>query len=273
MPEGDTIYKIAAALRPELEGERVVSLRLRNEPGEGAAPGVITTVQARGKHLLLSFDDGRVLRSHLGMHGDWHRYSPGEPWRKPERRASIVLETARAVYVCFNAKEWQWLREDGWGRRQFENRLRHDILAQQFDIDAVIARARRYLEPETPLVDVLLDQRVAAGIGNVYKSELLFLARLEPTRTLQRTDDEQLRELYVCARRLLQANTGGGPRVTRPVNDGQGRLWVYGREGKACLQCGAAVRRAKSGQHLRSTYWCPNCQGGGQSGAADAGSG
>ncbi len=260
MPEGDTIHKLAAALRPELEGQRVDALVLRGAQPVLAPPQRISAVEARGKHLLIRFDDGRVLRSHLGMHGDWHRYGKGEPWRKPQRQASIRLETGQAVYVCFNAREWQWLRTGSIEERTLEARLRHDLLAGSFDVDAAIERARQLLEPETPLVDVLLDQRVAAGIGNVYKSELLFLERHDPLQCLQHTDDDALRRMLLRGRQLLQANISGGPRTTRDNTNGGGRLWVYGRSGKACYECGTKIRSSKRGKHQRATFWCPNCQ-------------
>lgn len=260
MPEGDTIFKLAAAMKPALEGERVVALELRGAPAGQSTPERITTVEARGKHLLIRFDDGRVLRSHLGLHGDWHRYAKDEPWRRPARQATIRLETEHAVYVCFNGREWQWLRGAGIDERNLQSRLRHDLLAEQLDLDGVIDRARELLEPETPLVDMLLDQRVAAGIGNVYKSEILFLEGADPMTPLQEADDVLLQRLYRTARQLLQRNVGGGPRTTRDSMDGTGRLWVYGRRGQACFRCGALVRSAKRGRHLRSTYWCPRCQ-------------
>lgn len=260
MPEGDTIHKLAAALKPELEGERVVALALRGAAPGQAAPERITAVEARGKHLLIRFDDGRVLRSHLGMHGDWHRYAKDEPWRRPARQASIRLETEHALYVCFNARQWEWLRAAGIDERNLQSRLRHDLLGQQLNLDSVIDRARELLEPDTPLVDVLLDQRVAAGIGNVYKSEILFLEGIDPMTPLQAVDDARLLRLYRTARQLLQRNVGPGPRTTRESTDGSGRLWVYGRRGQPCHRCGAPVRSAKRGRHLRSTYWCARCQ-------------
>lgn len=269
MPEGDTIHKLAAALQPELAGQKVCALVLRGEPAGGSTPQTVTGVEARGKHLLIGFDDGRILRSHLGMYGDWHRYAKGEPWLRPARQASIRLETERAVYVCFNAREWQWLQQSGIGERTLRTRLRHDLLGEAFDVGAAIDRARNWCAPETLLLDVLLDQRIAAGIGNVYKSELLFLAGVDPQTRLCDADDELLRRLYLRARELLQANLGGGPRTTRDNADGAGRLWVYGRNAKPCLRCGVPIRSAKRGRHLRSTYWCPRCQslpGGGSHG-------
>lgn len=260
MPEGDTVHKLAIALKPELEGERVVALTLRGDTAPQPVPGSIAAVEARGKHLLIHFDDGRVLRSHLGMHGDWHRYAKGEPWRRPARQASIRLETEHALYVCFNAREWQWLRDGSIDARNLQARLRHDLLAQDLDLDAVVVRARELLEPETPLVDVLLDQRIAAGIGNVYKSEVLFLEGVDPETPLGASSDGMLRRLFLRARRLLQDNLGAGPRTTRDPDDGGGRLWVYGRRGKRCYRCGAQIHGSKTGRHLRSTYWCPACQ-------------
>ncbi|MEJ2575377.1 MAG: zinc finger domain-containing protein, partial [Gammaproteobacteria bacterium] len=131
-------------------------------------------------------------------------------------------------------------------------------------IGDVVCRARR-TGPGRRLADVLLDQRIAAGIGNAYKSELLFLRRLAPDRTLGELDDEELRALFSLAGALIRANLGGGPRTTRFLSDRAGRLWVYRRRGEPCLRCGTLVRMARLGEDRRSTYWCPACQGTAQS--------
>jgi endonuclease-8 len=110
------------------------------------------------------------------------------------------------------------------------------------------------------LVDLLLDQRIAAGIGNVYKSELMFLAGCAPNWTLSEANDDMLLALYAQAATLLKANLGGGPRTTRRNDDGHGHLWVYGRAGQPCLRCGASIRRGLLGCRPRSTYWCDGCQ-------------
>jgi endonuclease-8 len=217
-------------------------------------------VFAHGKHLFIEFDNALMLRSHLGMYGAWHRYGHGETWHRPARQAGVVLETRCEVYVCFNPKEVELLRTDGLRARDLGAHLGPDLIGATPEPTRLVARARELLEAETPLADVLLDQRIAAGIGNVYKSELLFLEGLAPTRRLSETSDAQLGSMYQRAAELLAANTEGGPRRTRDVGHDGGTLWVYGRADHPCLHCGTPVRRALLGRHQRSTYWCPTCQ-------------
>jgi len=261
MPEGDTIHKIAGFLEPRLVSAEVQELRIaprfesRNMNGKR-----IEAVLARGKHLLIQFDDQVALRSHLGMYGSWHFYRPGAPWRKPASQASLVLETADTVYVCFNAKEVSWIRTPSVPERILDTRLGPDLTAGGADLDQVVRRAREFLEPEDPLVDVLLDQRIAAGIGNVYKSEVLFIQRLHPGLTLSAVDDATLRGCFALAAELLGKNLGGGRRVTRFARDQAGRLWVYGRQGERCLRCDETIRYQRLGRHHRSSYWCERCQ-------------
>ncbi|MEM1413023.1 MAG: formamidopyrimidine DNA glycosylase, partial [Pseudomonadota bacterium] len=126
--------------------------------------------------------------------------------------------------------------------------------------DAVVQRARAIMEPDVPLVDVLLDQRVACGIGNVYKSELLFMAQLAPLQSLASTPSATLADVFRLASQLLGSNLGGGKRVTRREKDHAGRLWVYGRGSSGCLVCEDTIRYARLGQHHRGSYWCPTCQ-------------
>ncbi len=137
---------------------------------------------------------------------------------------------------------------------------RADLTAGPVDTPAVARRARALLEPEAPLTDVLLDQRVACGIGNVYKSEVLFLRRHLPDSPLGTVDDEALGACYELASELLRSNLGGGRRVTRREGDEAGRLWAYGRGGAPCLRCDGVITYARLGHHHRGTYWCPACQ-------------
>ena len=128
------------------------------------------------------------------------------------------------------------------------------------DWEQVLARARRLVPPEAPIIDALLHQGVAAGIGNVYKSELLFMHRLHPLTRMETVEDELLLQLFQSARSLLLRNLGGGPRITREARDGAGDLWVYSRAGRPCLRCGAQIRQATLGRTRRITRWCPTCQ-------------
>ena len=260
MPEGDTIHKLAGALRPWLVGRRLRQGRVAAQPTLALTGRTVTAVGVLGKHLFIDLQDGLVLRSHLGLHGTWHRYGPGEPWLKPARHASLVLETEQDVLVCFHAREVELL--EGHAVRAFElrRRLGPDVVAAAPAAETLVRRARSILDPGAPLIDVLLEQRVASGIGNVYKSEVLFLERLHPLTAWTHLDPRSMASLYATAHELLSANLGGGPRVTRAIDDGAGRLWVYRRGGQPCLECTTPIESARMGRGLRSCYWCPRCQ-------------
>ncbi len=260
MPEGDSVHKLAVELRRRLLGAILEDVRLRRLQAGSLRGARITGVSARGKHLFLDTDTGLSLRSHLGMYGSWHGYRPGEPWRKPERQADILLVTDRGLFVCFNAREAEILSRGGFRYRDARQRLGPDLVADQPEGERIAARARELLAPDALLADVLLDQRVACGIGNVYKSEVLFLEGQPPSRRLGETTDQDLEGLYRRAADLLGQNLGGGPRVTRRVADGRSTLWVYRRRGLPCLRCGAQIEGADLGRIPRSTYWCPRCQ-------------
>ncbi len=260
MPEGDTVFNVAALLRPLLVGQTLVDARIATGERDWLVGRDVAFVRPRGKHLFIGLDDGVAIRSHLGLYGSWHRYAPGEPWRKPSRHASLALWTATDVLVCFHAKAVELLRSDGIIHRALLGRLGPDLSGEAPDLAAVLARTRSLLTPQTPLADVLLDQRVASGIGNVYKSETLFLARQHPLRPVGALDDAGLEGLFTLAHELLRKNLGRGPRTTRWIEDGRGTLWVYARTDKPCFECGSAIVRQPLGRTLRVTFWCEHCQ-------------
>lgn len=261
MPEGDTIFKLAAFLAPALSGRRIVSGTARTTTPVILDGRQVETVYARGKHLFIAFDLSMVLRSHLGMRGSWHHYPPGVTWQRPRKQASIVLDVGDRIYVCFNAKQVELVHHRGVREKQLETMLGQDLLADTVDYPAIVERARTLSDDHCPVADVLLDQRIACGIGNVYKSESLFLRGRHPATPLALVPDESLQDLYREARHLLGRNLRGGPRVTRRTTDGTGRLWVYGRTGQPCLRCDTPIVSAMLGTHQRSTFWCPRCQG------------
>jgi len=262
MPEGDTVHKLAAYLSPLLTGRCLTRACIRNLPDAALDGHRVTGVSAHGKHLFIHLDEGLVLRSHLGMRGSWHHYRAGEAWRKPAIQAAVELHADEHVLVCFNPKEVKLERTRCPVARVLAGHLGPDLLDPALDADRIVQRARILLGADTPLVDVLLDQRVAAGIGNVYKSETLFLMGIPPRQTLAETSDATLRAVYLEAARLLRANTRPGRRVTRRSADAAGILWVYGRKDQPCYRCGTPIRHARLGRHLRPTYWCPLCQTG-----------
>lgn len=279
MPEGDTVYKIAEFLRPLISEQEMEAVLVRGVFGsERLAGSRVLQVEALGKHLVVHFDCERQLRVHLGMSGSWHRYKPGAPWKRSKNTAAVVLTTRRDVLVCFNTLEVEIFpsAQRKWHKQL--NALGPDLLApEEPDWDAIVARARRHHPGEALLGEVLLDQRVAAGIGNVYKSELAFLGppgnsafevgprALHPWLPLGRTTTPDLRGLYQRARVLLQANLGGWRRTTRyDRRKGErpgDRLYVYNRAHERCYRCGGVITTAHQGLQNRPTYWCPACTG------------
>ena len=171
-----------------------------------------------------------------------------------------MLNAGNRCYVCFNAKDVELMRSDGVRRREFDQYLGPDLLDRKPAFDDMVQRARQLFVDDRPIADLLLDQRVATGIGNVYKSETLFVGRVHPQTPAAAVDDQELRGLFVHAARLLAANTRGGPRITRRAADEAGILWVYGRTQQPCLRCDTPILSARLGRQQRSTFWCPRCQ-------------
>lgn len=261
MPEGDTLHNIADVIAPKLVGQRLERIRIQGELPHSHQNPTVVDVRALGKNLLIELDTGLVLRTHLGLHGSWHRYSRDEPWQKPERKASLVLWTHQDVFVCFNAKTIEGIDKKKLSLYMPLRRLGPDLLSENVDLDAVVARARSRTEPEEILSDVLLDQSIASGIGNVYKCETLFVCRTHPLKNLHLIDDEALKSLYSTARQLMQVNLGcAARRTTGKSGFNTPRLWVYGRAGRACLECGTTIQKQQIGRRRRLTYWCPGCQ-------------
>jgi endonuclease-8 len=265
MPEGDTIFRSADVLRRHLLGGEILDAWSQPRPGLVRVPRLdrlvgrrVESVEARGKHLLIGFSGGLWLRTHMRMRGSWHRYRPDEPWRLPVARASAVLRTASAVAVCFDAPEVELLTAAELARHPRLSALGPDLLGATFDADSAVARL--LAAPSVPLGEALLDQRSVAGIGNVVKSEVCFLERLDPWAPVGTVAPPALGAALVTARRVLQANVRGGRRVTTGVDRPGRSLWVYGRAGRPCRRCGTLIAGRRQGEQARMTYWCPRCQ-------------
>ena len=248
MPEGDSLRRAALSLQvlvgqrvgvetphPRAAGKRLVE-RLDGLVLEG--------VEALGKSLLLRFEGGIVLRSHLRMSGRW-RVEPlgatrtGRPW--------LVLRGDRHEAVLWNGPVLELARGAG------TSRLGPDILAEPPDLDWMLERLRA--EPqERELGDALLDQRLVAGIGNLWRAESLWDARVSPWRTLAGVSDDEVLAVLAAAHRLMRAAVEG----TRPLRH------VYRRAGRACRRCGTPIRSHAQGENARIAYWCPGCQRGGR---------
>ncbi len=251
MAEGDTILRLARRIDAALAGE-TVAVSAPNPRGRAA--GIerldgrrLERSEARGKHLLLHFDD-LVLHSHLGMSGGWHLYPPGARWRRPRASAWALLAGTEQEAVQFGGPTLRLLRADRLRRDPQLARLGPDVLAAEFDPDAVLGGMRA--DPSRTLGDALLDQRLLAGIGNIFKSEACFAARLDPWRPVGDLSDEELRGALLAARRLMQ----------EAVLSGRHPHAVYRHRGP-CPACGGQLASRGQGDANRTTYWCPSCQG------------
>ena len=277
MPEGDTLHRTAAALRDVLLGREVIAARGRPDgvPLGRVVGSRIDRVEAVGKHLLVGFDSGATLHTHLRMHGSWHRYRAGEPWRRSAARAVAVVEVPGVVAVCFDAPTVELLDTRAVALHPVLRALGPDLATPDADVEEVVRRLRSPARAAQPIGEALLDQTAGAGLGNVYRSEVCFIERVDPFAPVGSLPDETLRQLVVTGSKLLRANADGGPRTTIPdalgappgaggPRRGGEQLWVYGRSGRPCRRCGTPIRsrrsRSGSGDLVRTVYWCPTCQ-------------
>jgi endonuclease VIII len=265
VPEGDTIFRTATTLRRWLAGRVITSARTR-VPGLPAARLVgatVTAVESQGKHLLVRFSNGDTLHTHMRMSGSWHVYLAGERWHLPEWQARLVLEVADRVAVCFNAPTIELLASRAERLHPGLVGLGQDLLgSDQLDLTAAIRRARQRAE-ESPLIgEMLLDQHVVAGIGNIYRCESLFLCAIDPWAPVAAVADTELGCLFETAAELLRANATGtrGSPVARAFGAGPERPWVYRRAGRPCRRCGSVIQSRRLGHQARTVYWCPVCQ-------------
>jgi endonuclease-8 len=255
MPEGDTLARTAAGLRPYLVGRAVERAKAR-APGpqvDRIVGSTVTAVEAMGKNLLIRFDNGLEVRTHLRMRGSWHRYRPGEAWRRPPGRAVLVLEVPGSVAVCFDAPVVELFEQRTEALHPSLSRLGPDLLVDPVDVDEVLRRLHAPERDELTIAEALLDQRAIAGIGNEVKNLVLWEVRLSPWTRLRDVDDRALRSLVDRSAEVLRIGAATGRRPSG----------VHGRAGRPCPRCGTIVQAAELGRELpRTTYWCPACQPG-----------
>lgn len=270
MPEGDTIFRAAQTLARALEGAVVTGFetayaQLAAVNDNASLVGqTIVRVWAHGKHMYMGFSGGLVLHTHMRMNGSWHIYRPGEKWQRATHHARVVIRTEKFVAIGFDVPvaDFQTARQ----QQRSENVLGPDLLAETFDPTQAAARLRA--RGELDISAALLNQRVMAGVGNVYKSEVLFMERIDPHTAVAKLSDAQLAALVACAQKVLRANVDNGEamvtytglRRTTGRDDPSARLWVYGRGGEPCRECGTPIAFYKQGDGARSTYYCPSCQ-------------
>jgi len=278
MPEGDTIYRAARALHKALAGQQVTAFETALAPlarvndDTPLAGRIVERVEARGKWCLIHFSGDLILVTHMLMSGSWHIYRAGERWRMPRAGMRVVIHTADWQAIAFNVPIAEFHTARSLERKSQIPKLGPDILSTDYTVDAGVTRLKAYAQqhPDTEIAVALLNQRVLAGLGNVYKSEVAFAAGVNPFRAMTTITDKEFVTMADTAQRWMQANVrdgadgaivtySGNRRTTRATHRGD-RLWVYARQGQECRRCGAIVEMRKQGEQARSTYWCPSCQ-------------
>lgn len=270
MPEGDAIFRAARTLQRALAGRAVARFEsmfpslTRVHDDTPITGRTVDGVTAAGKHVLMRFSGDLVLRTHMRMNGSWHIYRPGERWRRPHRDMRILVATDRYDAVGFNIPVAEWLDPRAEARQDDLRNMGPDLLSVSFDEDEALRRVREHDAQE--IADVLLNQRVVAGIGNIYKCETLFLCGVNPFARTASLGDDAVRALLRTARKYLRANVNkpSGGIVTyagfrRERGEG-GRHYAYGRARRSCRKCGTAIEVRTQGPYARLTYWCPRCQ-------------
>jgi endonuclease VIII len=274
VPEGDTIYRAARALGLALEGKVVTRFETALAPlaavndNTPVAGRTVEKVESRGKWLLIYFSDDLILVTHMLMSGSWHIYRTGERWQRPHREMRAVIATSDFEAVAFSVPVAKFYTALSLARDSSIPALGPDLLSSEFAADE--AKQRLLAHSGEEVANALLNQRVMAGLGNVYKSEVLFACGVHPFRHVGTLMPAEIDCILDRARHFLKMNTKdvadramvtytGLRRTTRAADPG-GRLWVYRRNGKECRRCGASIRMQKQGPGARSTYWCPVCQ-------------
>jgi endonuclease VIII len=251
MPEGDTVWHTAATLRQHLAGRTLTrcDVRVPRYATVDLTGQVVDEVLSRGKHLFIRVGPASI-HSHLKMDGSWR--VGNRPVRVDHHRARIILEAndIRAVGVDLGVLDILERDHDG----DVVAHLGPDLLGD--DWDPQVALANLMAGPDRPLAEALLDQRVLAGIGNVYCNELCFVSGRLPTAPVSALADPQ--RLVSRARDMLWTNRFRWNRCTTGDTRPGRQLWVYGRAGQACRRCGTRIASDDTGE--RVAYWCPACQ-------------
>ncbi|HEX4717658.1 MAG TPA: DNA-formamidopyrimidine glycosylase family protein [Thermoleophilaceae bacterium] len=258
MPEGDTIRTAANRVGAALVGRSIEAIETphprfgQDRWPERLAGRSVRAVDAHGKHLMIRFEGGLTIHSHLRMTGSWGVYPRGQRWHRGRHRAWLVIRTADDEVVQFDGPVLELMTD---GRTRFDPRITQlgpDVLADEFDEAAFIRRLRSD-DATRAIGDALLDQRIVAGIGNMWKAEGCWRAEIDPWRRLRDVADEEALAIINGVRPAMQESVGNG----FPKSE---MLMVYKRAGTACPRCGTTIKARGQGDDNRTTYWCPGCQ-------------
>jgi len=263
MPEGDTVYLTARRLDAALAGHRLRRGELRHPRWitHDLAGRTVLAVRSVGKHLFTRFDAGLSLHSHLRMDGSWHLYRPGDRWRAAAHQARAVLATEERVAVGFRLHDLELLATDD--EQQLVGHLGPDLLDPAWsDTQQSEALRRLTADPAAEVGLALLDQRVMAGVGNLYKTEVCFLLGVSPWTPVSALRDPT--RAVTMARTLLRRNAERSQQSTTGELGRDRQHWVYLRARQPCRRCGTQIRTGEQGDgiYARIAYYCPHCQPG-----------
>lgn len=258
-PQGEGVHRMASALRTTLVGAVMLRFDAAHLVGPAPVAGrVVERVGSRGTHLKIEWDDGLILHTHLRVSGSWHLYRSGDPWRRPYHRMRVAIEVADWIAVCFDAPIVETYRGPDRRRHPGRGRLGPDLAAPDTDLDAVVNLLLTYPDGDACLADVLLDERVVRGVGNVDRCEVLWVDELSPFATVGSLSECDAVRVVRTAASIVRASRRGPGRHTPGASCD---LAVYGRNGQPCDRCGTSVTTRRSGTHRRRLlYWCPGCQ-------------
>ncbi len=263
MPEGDTLARTARALEDWLGGREITAVSGQAAEDDNRFATLIgltvSNAQSRGKVLLIQCGEELTIRSHLRMTGTWHVYSADETWRRPVRRARLVVTCGDHLAVCFDTPAVELIATRDLAVHPGVATLGPDVRSEEFDARAIAIKAIES-QPTDVIGLALLDQRLAAGIGNIYRNEALFLVGINPATTLVALGPDRVASAFQKAAELLRANATKKSDSQRDFGRGRGEFWVYGRAGEPCHNCGTDIDTARQGELARPTWWCPTCQ-------------
>jgi endonuclease VIII len=258
MPEGDTIHRAASALRTALGGKAMIRFDAPKLVGPVPQAGrTIEKVESHGKHLEIAWDNGMVLHTHMRMSGSWHVYRHGENWRRPYQQMCASIENDDWVAVCFNAPLVETYRLPDKRRHPGMGRLGPDLAQPDTNLDLVARLLLSYGDAEARLGEVLLDQRVMYGLGNVLRCEVLWATGISPFAPVGALSERDVVRVVNTAAAQARSSLREGRPSTANVKGG---VAVYGRNGQGCVRCPGTVDRVRMGTHERVLYWCPSCQ-------------
>lgn len=245
-------YRTMAALRTALLGRTTLSVECRRLEGiEPPIDHVIEEIRLRNHAIEVVWDNGVVLSTKLKMFGSWQLHRRGEELRRPESHVSVMLDLGQWRAVCYGASHVETYRDFDVRRHPMLGSHGPDLGRDDADIEECVDRMMEYEERDATIAEVLVDERVLTGVGNVYRCEAMWACEVHPWATIGEFKRAECRELVTLMCETLRADKLGVGRVSRAV---------YGRQGKACMRCGDVIKVTHHGEANRVLYWCPGCQ-------------